>query len=95
MTNFPNKKIAIRFDIDTVKCIKFGVPKLVSISKKHNVKFTFFMNFGKSVNRKIIFQRKNNSYLISSTKLPTLIKLGVINYLLTILENPKLNKYNY
>ena len=95
MTNFPNKKIAIRFDIDTVKCIKFGVPKLVSISKKHNVKFTFFMNFGKSVNRKIIFQRKNSSYFISSTKLPTLIKLGVINYLLTILVNPKLNKYNY
>ncbi len=95
MTNFSNKKIAIRFDIDTIKCIKQGVPKLVSISKKYNVQFTFFMNFGKSVNRKIIFKRKNNSHLISSSKLPTLKKLGVLNYLLTILVNPKLNRFNY
>ena len=88
------KKVAFRFDIDTLKCIKYGVPRLVNISKKNEVKFTFFMNFGKSIDRKIIFQRKNNSYLNSSTKLPTIKKLGIINYLLTILVNPNLNRYS-
>ena len=57
------KKVAFRFDVDTLKCIKYGVPKLVNISEKNNVSFTFFMNFGKSIDRKEAFKNKPTSGL--------------------------------
>ena len=31
------KTVSFRFDIDTLTCIKSGVPKLIEISKKHNI----------------------------------------------------------
>ena len=51
------KKVAFRFDVDTLKCIKYGVPKLVNISEKNNVSFTFFMNFGKKYRQKGSLQK--------------------------------------
>lgn len=87
------KKVAFRFDIDTLTCIKDGVPKLISLSEKYNVKFTFFMNFGKSVDRKEIFMKKNISSVRNINKLPTLTKLGLKNFILTVLINPKLGNY--
>ena len=52
------KTVSFRFDIDTLTCIKSGVPKLIEISKKHNIEFTFFINFGKSINRKEVLRKK-------------------------------------
>ena len=55
------KTVTFRFDVDTLTCIKSGIPKLINISNKHNVEFTFFMNFGKSIDRKEVVKRKNKS----------------------------------
>ena len=87
------KKVLFRFDVDTVSCIKYGVPKLVNISNKYDVDFNIFMNFGRSVDRKEILKRKNKSSKGVENKLSTISKLGLINYMLTILVNPKLDKY--
>jgi hypothetical protein len=87
------KTVAFRFDIDTLTCIKSGIPKLVKISKKYNVEFTFFINFGRSINRKEVLRKKNKSLNNTSSKLSTLTKLGLKNYIITLLLNPKLGKY--
>ena len=88
------KKVAFRFDVDTLKCIKYGVPKLVNISEKNNVSFTFFMNFGKSIDRKEAFKNKSKSFDNTLNKISTKKKLGIINYILTVLINPKLEVYD-
>ena len=66
------KTVSFRFDIDTLTCIKSGVPKLIEISKKHNIEFTFFINFGKSINRKEVLRKKNKSHNNATIKLSTL-----------------------
>lgn len=43
------KRFVFRFDIDTHKCIRDGVPNLLAIFKEYNVPCTFFLNTGKSV----------------------------------------------
>ena len=87
------KTVSFRFDIDTLTCIKSGVPKLIEISKKHNIEFTFFINFGKSINRKEVLRKKNKSHNNATIKLSTLTKLGLKNYIITLSLNPKLRKY--
>ncbi len=91
--NNMKKKVAFRFDVDTLKCIKYGVPKLVNISEKSKVSFTFFMNFGKSIDRKEAFKNKSKSFDNTLNKIPTKKKLGFFNYVLTILINPNLDAY--
>ncbi len=93
-TNINNmKQVSFRFDVDTLTCVKTGIPKLVNISKKYDAEFTFFMNFGKSIDRKEVLKRKNNSGYVTSSKLSTLTKLGLVDYLITILLNPELGNY--
>lgn len=87
------KTVSFRFDIDTLTCIKSGTPKLVKISEKHNIEFTFFINFGKSIDRNEVLRKKNKSLNNTTNKLSTLTKLGLKNYIITILLNPKLRKY--
>ncbi len=88
-----SKKVAFRFDVDTVSCIKHGIPKLVNISNKYNVEFNIFMNFGRSIDRKEALTNRSKSFEGTVNKLSTLTKLGPINYILTILVNPRLDKY--
>lgn len=87
------KTVSFRFDVDTLTCIKSGIPKLINISNRHNVEFTFFMNFGKSIDRKEVLKRKNKSDDGTSYKLSTFKKLGFNNYAITVLLNPKLGNY--
>ena len=44
-------KLVCRFDIDTHKCIRDGVPNLLEISEERNVRFTFFLNAGRAISR--------------------------------------------
>ena len=87
------KKVSFRFDVDTINCIKNGIPKLVDISKKYNIEFSFFMNFGRSIDRREVFKRKNTSNLLPNHKISTISKLGLINFLITLLINPRLSSY--
>ena len=82
------KTLVFRFDIDTHKCIKEGVPNLLKLSRKHNVKFTFFINLGQAIDRSIflrdLFKTKNSSI----KNLSTIHKLGLRECLYLSVFNP-------
>jgi len=93
MNSKVDKKIALRFDIDTISCIKKGVPDLVDISNKYDVDFTFFINFGRAIDRTTVLKRTNEGSNNNSIKLDTLKKLGLKDFLITLFINPKLKNY--
>lgn len=86
-------KLIFRFDIDTHKCIRDGVPNLVKIAHANNVSFTFFLNLGKAVSVKesiksILSSQCNEAAMMSARE-----KLGNIDYLYAALVNPPLFHY--
>jgi len=87
------KYFCFRFDVDTPKCIKKGVPNLISLSKKINAPFTFFINMGRGTSRwsfiKKLFPSSSNSKSLKTPKLSNLKKLGLWEYFLMALTNPK------
>lgn len=93
------KKVSFRFDIDTHKCIRDGVPKLLEISEKTNAKFTFFLNAGKAVSflDSVLdvlgyFSRQQTPYLYAENK-SAFEKLGTSDYFIAALLNPSLSRY--
>ena len=70
-----NKTISFRSDIDTISCIKKGVPLLVDISKDLVVRFTFFMNFGRSIKQ----NSKIEAFLGRTPKFINFTKLNKTN----------------
>ncbi|MEE3252941.1 MAG: polysaccharide deacetylase family protein [Nitrospinota bacterium] len=92
------KYFCFRFDVDTTKCIKEGVPNLIRLSKKLDLPFTFFINMGRGTSRWSLIKKKLSfgSKLIAKTapKLSNLKKLGLWDYLLMALINPQVgNSY--
>ncbi|MCH8157914.1 MAG: polysaccharide deacetylase family protein, partial [Nitrospinae bacterium] len=87
------KYFCFRFDVDTHKCIQTGIPNLIRLSKNLDVSFTFFMNMGRGTSRWNFIKRKlaagNSPATPSAQKLSNLNKLGVWDYLVTALANPK------
>lgn len=88
------KKISFRFDIDTHKCLTKGVPNILSLGDKYNVKFTFFVNCGRSIDLKeqllklMTNKRQGNVYMLSAFR-----KLGAIDYVRLLLTNPQIKDY--
>jgi undecaprenyl phosphate-alpha-L-ara4FN deformylase len=95
-----NKRVVFRFDIDTPKCLQVGVPNLLKIARKHNVKFTFFLNCGKATSRieaakKLISKayRKPTPEQNIAPHLSAFQKLGIFHFCKVALLNPKLHSY--
>lgn len=86
------KQLVIRFDVDTHKCVKQGIPNLIAIGRKHNVKFTFFVNFGRAVSQKdYIFEiLKKSKSVKKHTHLSAFTKLGFKDYLVAAFLNPQI-----
>ena len=66
-----NKTISFRSYIDTILCFKKNAPLLVDRSKDLVVRFTFFMNFGRSIKQNLkieVFLGKTPKF-INFTKL--------------------------
>lgn len=89
------KKLVFRFDIDTHKCIRDGVPNLLDISEKYDVPFTFFLNTGRSISimdtLSGMFKKDNNE---DNVKMMSAIsKLGIGEYIYTAIINPKVSMY--
>ena len=88
--------VCFRFDIDTHKCIRDGVPNLLKIAKKYQVPFTFFLNVGKSVNIIATIKEKfidkvlydNNVFMLSARE-----KLGLFDYFFAAIINPNIISY--
>lgn len=83
------KYLCFRFDVDTHKCIRDGVPNLLTLAKDQHVKFTFFINVGKAIDRWHLLKssfKKNQKKNIKS--LSPITKLGLKDYLIISLLNP-------
>ena len=91
-----DKKIALRFDVDTHKCIREGVPALIDLASELDVRFTFYVNFGRSISiidslRQSI--HSHTSSLEEQVKLSALKKLGLGDYLIALFLNPPIHRY--
>lgn len=85
------KYLVFRFDVDTHKCVRDGMPNLLNLAKKHNVSFTFFVNFGQSIHLQSFFLQKFKKQKTSEpehTNLSALTKLGFVDYLVAAIINP-------
>lgn len=89
-------KVVFRFDIDSHKCIRDGVPILLDISERYNVPFTFFVNPGKAISKVdtlhafFMHSSDNNE---CAPHLSAKEKLGLGDYLYAAIINPKMIKY--
>ncbi|MBN1941106.1 MAG: polysaccharide deacetylase family protein, partial [Candidatus Diapherotrites archaeon] len=83
------KRFCFRFDVDSENCIRNGVPRLLGLGRELGVKFTFFLNMGKAVNRKAYISKIIGSKGSSQVpKLPNIEKLGKKNFIRLALLNP-------
>ena len=88
------KLLVLRFDIDTFRCIKEGVPNLLDLAREEQVRFTFFCNMGRAISRpalfrKLLLQHRPSAHgMRSEAKLSASVKLGYSQILGTILMNP-------
>lgn len=84
------KTFSFRFDIDSLADIEVGVPKLIELAKELDVRFTFFVNMGKSFNWKVV----SDKWLVTGDKTAlsrhssTMRRLGLLRTLRTVLLNP-------
>lgn len=91
--------LAFRFDVDSVRCCRVGIPRLMDAADRLGVRFTFFLNLGVTFNWKHTLRhvaRKQFRRVASSAPgppaLPTLDKLGAMGVLETMLLNPRLGR---
>jgi peptidoglycan/xylan/chitin deacetylase (PgdA/CDA1 family) len=86
--------IHIRFDIDTITCIEKGVPRLLDMAQRLGVRFTFFVNLGRSIDRREVFygspSKTVGNVLGEVQKIGALKKLGLIDILRTVIVNPEI-----
>ena len=91
--------LALRFDVDSVRCCRVGIPRLMEAADRLGVRFTFFLNLGRTFNwthtlghvaRKQL--RRAASSASHAASLPTLAKLGAGGVLETMFLNPRLGR---
>ena len=88
-----SKYVCFRFDVDTHRCLRQGVPPLLELARTLNVPFTFFVNMGRAVSqwdscRRLLGVAPAHQ-VERITRLPTLHKLGLRDYLVAALLNPR------
>ena len=103
MSSSRRRTFAFRLDVDSVICLEEGIPNLLRLGDRHGVRFTFFVNMGRSfswrhtIGRKLRSRRKDghgSGKRVSSEpyKLPATRKLGRGGTLRTVLLNPRLGR---
>lgn len=89
-------KIVFRFDIDSHKCIRDGVPILLRVAAHYGIRFTFYVNVGKAISRldtlcSLCAKRRSeeeNIKMLSAKQ-----KLGIKDYFYAAMVNPSLDRY--
>lgn len=91
--------LAFRFDVDSVRCCRVGIPRLMDAADRLGVRFTFFLNLGRTFNWRHTLRhvaRKQTRRVAPTASgpvsMPTLAKLGAVGVLETMLLNPWLGK---
>ena len=103
MSSCRRRTFAFRLDVDSVICLEEGIPNLLRLGDRHGVRFTFFVNMGRSfswrhtIARKLRSRRKDghgSGKGVSSEpyKMPATRKLGRGGILRTVLFNPRLGR---
>lgn len=86
------RHICFRFDVDTHKCASVGIPNLVRLGSKKNVRFTFFVNCGQAIDfkesLKALIKKKPDGPAYSA--LSPMRKLGLKEYLRCAIVNPSI-----
>ena len=88
------KLFAFRFDVDTHKCLRDGVPNLIKIAESSGVRFTFFVLMGRAVSRARFLMRRFASATSEGPEegvqlMSAFAKLGAADYLRVAILNPK------
>jgi peptidoglycan/xylan/chitin deacetylase (PgdA/CDA1 family) len=90
--------LAFRFDVDSVRCWEEGVPRLLALGRRRDVRFSFYINMGYSFNwahnlRHFVLKRvRGGSSGRRAPSLPTRAKLGTSGVLKTMFLNPRLGR---
>lgn len=82
------RSICFRFDVDTPRCLVRGMPALLDLAKELDVRFTFYVNTGRAVLRRLHIKTRGGK--VSAKKLSALRKLGPWSYIYTAVRNPRL-----
>ncbi len=80
------KTFSFRFDIDSLADIEVGVPRLIELGKELDVRFTCFVNMGRSFNWKTLGEGQVARGKGSST----IKRLGLSRTLRTVIFNPNI-----
>lgn len=94
---------AFRLDVDSIICLEQGIPNLLRLGERHGVRFTFFVNMGRSFSWRHTIanvlrrgRRDEPGAGRADTpgpyKLPAARKLGRGGTLRTVLFNPRLGR---
>lgn len=88
-------KVAIRFDIDSHKCIRDGVPLLLKLSSTYDVPFTFYLNAGRAVSILDTIKTRLSGHTNDDSikMLSAREKLGTMDFLYAAIINPKMTRY--
>ena len=87
-------KLILGFDIDTITCIKQGVPSLLHFAQRNHVPLSFFANVGRAVNWPGVFKSRlspNGQGTQKAASLGALEKLGWKNLLKTVFLDPEVS----
>lgn len=86
------KTFSFRFDIDSLADIEAGVPKLIELAKELDVRFTFFVNMGKSFNWKVVSDQWSvaGEKTALSRHSSTMRRLGLWRTFRTVVINPNI-----
>ena len=95
--------LALRFDVDSVTCLEKGVPALLRLGDLHGVRFTFFVNMGRSFSWRYtlgrMLRRPRGGATASASagpsephKLSAAVKLGRMGVARTVALNPRLGR---
>lgn len=90
------KTFSFRFDIDSLADIEVGVPRLMFLAKELDIRFTFFVNMGRSFRwsakpetRNLKSEASNVSRLTSHA-----VRLGLLRTIRTVIFNPNIGLSN-
>lgn len=89
------KRFVFRLDIDTPTCLNEGVPRLLELSAKLGVRFSYFLSVGRSVSRADAFLRLlrgRKAGMPRAAALSPMRKLGLRRYLWLAAANPEIGR---
>lgn len=83
------KLFSVRFDVDTHRCVREGMPALATLGKSLDAPFTFFVNMGRAVSRRAALERCSGVRGTTAEKLSARKKLGWRDWLVAATANPE------